>query len=301
MKKEFLERISKIASDNVSSAQQILRDMIDLAIEFSRSEWASSSFVEDLKSICEIIASSQSQMAALKNTCTFINKRISSGSNQNISEYLLNLKEKINRSSQIAGETASSYLHEGLSYATISNSEFVLHTFESAARAKKFFRVFVLESRPLFEGRQTARALKEMGHHPVLVADAAAGIIVNEIDSAVVGADTIYSDGTLINKIGSFPLAAACGFANKKFYAVTSALKFDRARCIGDFKPRPESPQELFANPEIECLNTYFDAVPANFIEALITEVGIFFPRNSALENNTWGDAILRSMEEVYG
>lgn len=296
MKKEFLERISKIASDNVSSAHQVLRDMIDLAIEFSQSEWASSNFVEDLKNMCETIASSQSQMAALRNACTFISKRVNSSS-KSIFEYLLNLKEKIDRSSQIAGEAASNYLRDGQSYATISHSEFVLHTFESAAKMKKYLRVFVLESRPLFEGRQTARALTKMGHHPVLVADAAVGIVVNEIDSAIAGADAIYSDGTIINKIGSFPLAAACNLARKKFYAVTSALKYDGTKRFGDFKPRAESPQELFANPEIECLNTYFDAVPANLIDAVITEAGTFSPG----ENDSWNDALLHSMKEVYG
>lgn len=300
MKKEFMERISKIASDNVSSAQQVLRDMIDLAIEFSQSEQTSPSFVEDLKSICGTIASCQSQMAALKNSCSFITKRLNAG-NQSITEYLLALKAKIDRSSQIAGEAASSYLHDGQSYATLSHSEFVLHAFESAAKEGKYFRVFVLESRPLFEGRQTARALIKMGHHPVLVADAAIGIIVNEIDSAIAGADAIYSDGTLINKIGSFPLAAACNLAKKKFYAVTSALKYDMTKQLVDFKPRAESPQELFANPEIECFNTYFDAVPATLLDAVITEVGTFFPRQFSSENVTWCQALLHSMEEVYG
>jgi translation initiation factor 2B subunit (eIF-2B alpha/beta/delta family) len=300
MKKEFMERISKIASDNVSSAQQVLRDMVDLAIEFSQRELTSPSFSEDLKSMCEAIASGQSQMAALKNTCTFITKRIRSDS-KSISEYLYNLKEKIDRSSQIAGQAASNYLHDGQSYATISHSEFVLHTFESAAREKKYFKVFVMESRPLFEGRLTARALAKMGHHPVLVADAAVGIVVNEIESAIAGADAIYSDGTLINKIGSFPLAAACNLAMKKFYAVTSALKYDGTRRLEDFKPRAESPQELFTSPEIECLNTYFDAVPANLIDAVITEVGTFFPRQSGPEVDRWCDALLHSMKEVYG
>ncbi|HUI31316.1 MAG TPA: translation initiation factor eIF-2B [Candidatus Acidoferrales bacterium] len=300
MKPELLERANRIAADNISSQQQILKDMLDLLMNFSAQDAYALNFIQDLKLLSTAIANAQLQMSALSNMCRLIVSASDKLKPGDINTYLKNLWDKIENSSSIAASKASKLISDGKSYATISQSEFVTKTFERASSENKHVTIFVMESRPLFEGRQTARALTKMGHRVILLSDASIGFFINEIDSAFVGADSILSDGTLINKIGSYPLAVCCADAKKKFYAVTSVLKYDSEKTSDDFVNKEESADEICANPEFsegtcgEVRNFYFDKIKPELVTAIITETGSIFPSSELADLNS-------AMREIYG
>ncbi len=301
MKPEYLERANHIATDNISSAQQILRDTLDLLFDFSSVNHGTPDYTTELNSLSTTLSNAQSQMSALSNIC----KLVVSSSNRlkpgEIGQYLDMLRKKVAEASSKTAAQAGKLISGGRSYATLSQSEFVLRTFEHAANERKFATVFVMESRPLFEGRQTARALAKMGHHSILLSDASIGVFIDSIDSAFVGADSILSDGTIINKIGSYPLALACAVNKKKFCVVTSVLKYDAEKTAANFINKEESAHEIFANPgfsgsgsSVEVRNFYFDKVEADFVTEFITEVGSVSP-GKGLEK------LGAAMRELYG
>jgi len=294
MKPEYLERANHIAIDNISSAQQILRDTLDLLFDFSLNNHESSNFSVELKSLAVTLSNAQSQMSALSNICKLVVSASDKLSPKEVGPYLDVLRKKVGEASSKTAQKAAKFILGGKSYATLSQSEFVMKSFEQAAVEKKFATVYVMESRPLFEGRQTARALAKMGHHPVLLSDASVGIFINEVDSAFVGADSILSDGTLINKIGSYPLAACCAVNRKNFYVVTSVLKYDPERTVVSFVNKEESAHEIFANPEFEVKNFYFDKIKLELVTAIITEAGNILP-SAGLEK------LGAAMHEIYG
>jgi translation initiation factor 2B subunit (eIF-2B alpha/beta/delta family) len=288
MKPEFLGRASQIAADNISSQQQILKDMLDLLLDFSSEATSLSSFAQDVKSLSTSISNAQSQMSALSNISRFVvsaTERLKPGE---IGTYLKSLRDKVETASSKTAYHASRFIKNGKSYATISQSEFVTKTFEDAAHENKHATVFVMESRPLFEGRQTAKGLAKMGHHPVLVSDASIGLFINEIDAAFIGADSILSDGVVVNKVGSYPLAACCAEAKKDFYVVTSILKYDSERKSESFINKEENPSEIFPDPEFEARNFYYDKIGPKFITAIITEVGIISPVSELDKLDSW-------------
>ncbi|MFZ1082970.1 MAG: hypothetical protein WAO19_13710 [Candidatus Kryptoniota bacterium] len=278
MKSEYLERVNHIATDNISSAQQILRDTLDLLFDFSSDNSGTPNFTAELKSLLTTMCNAQSQMSALSNICKLVISTSDGLKQDKVGPYLDDLRKKVGEASSKAASEASKFISGGKCYATLSQSEFVIKSFEQAATEKKFATIYVMESRPLFEGRQTVRALMKMGHRPILVSDASIGFFISEIDSAFVGADSILSDGTIINKIGSYPLAACCAANKKNFYVVTSVLKYDPERAVDNFVNKEESAHEIFANPEFEVENFYFDKVNPEFITAIITEVGSILP-----------------------
>jgi len=294
MRPEFLERANRIAADNISSQQQILKDTLDMLSAFSVDEASLASFVRDLKSLSTAISNAQSQMSAVSNVCRFVISASDRMNHEEICAYLKSLRNKIETAPYQAAKHSSGLVANGRNYATISQSEFVLTTFEQAADEDKHVTVFVMESRPLFEGRQTARALMKMGHRAVLVSDASIGIFIKEIDSAFVGADSILSDGTLINKIGSYPLAACCAASRKNFYTVTSILKYDSENTPENFINKEESANEIYANPEFEVRNFYYDKVDPRLITAIITEIGTVSPLSGF-------DNLDPMMMELYG
>ncbi|MCL4509456.1 MAG: hypothetical protein M1470_00045 [Bacteroidetes bacterium] len=291
---EYLDRANRIATDNISSAQQILKDTLDLLFDFCVTNFEAENFVRELLSISTALSNAQSQMSALSNICRLVISASGKVTPGEMALYIDALRQKAGEASSKTASEATKLIANGKTYATLSQSEFVIKSFERAANENKTATVYVMESRPLFEGRQTARALKKMGHRPILVSDAAIGFFINEIDSAFVGADAILADGTLVNKIGSYALAAACAIAKKNFYAVTSVLKYDSEKNIAGFINKEEGAHEIFANPEFEVRNFYFDKVNAELVTALVTEVGSFSPL-SGLE------ALNAAMRKMYG
>ncbi len=294
MKPQYLDRANDIATDNISSAQQILRNTLDLLFDFSSSDGGSANFTAELKSLLTAMSNAQSQMSALTNICRLVISASERLQPEEVGPYLDALRGKVDEASSKTATQAVKLISNGRTYATLSQSEFVLKSFERAARDNKFSTVYVMESRPLFEGRQTARALKRMGHQSILVSDASIGLFINEIDSAFVGADSILSDGTLVNKIGSYPLATCCAANKKGFYVISSVLKYDAERPVKNFVNKEESAHEIVANPEFEVRNFYFDKVNQELITAIITEVGSSSPLSGSQEFNS-------AMSEIYG
>lgn len=300
MKTEYMERANRIATDNVSSAQQVLRDMLDLLLDFCRKHSGEEGFASELRSISTTLSNAQAQMAALSNIGRLIDSATSKLPKHEIGPYIDVLRQKVGAASTEAAEKASDLVAAGGSYATISQSEFVGKMFGKAAADGITVTVYVMESRPLFEGRQTARALKTMGHRPILVTDAAIGFFIDSIDGAFVGADAVLSDGTLVNKVGSYALAAACSVAGKKFHAVTSVLKFDPSKSAVDFLNKEESPHEIYPNPEFEVKNIYFDMVAPSLVTSLITEGGTLSPL-SALKQGIFRTKLEKATKDIYG
>jgi translation initiation factor 2B subunit (eIF-2B alpha/beta/delta family) len=293
MKLEYLERAIHIATDNISSAQQILKDTLDLLFDFSLNNSGTANFEAELKSLSTAMSDAQSQMSALSNICKLVISASYRLKPDKIGPYLDALRKKVGEASSKTASETRKLISNGKCYATLSQSEFVIKSFEQAAAEKRFATIYVMESRPLFEGRQTARVLKKMGHRSILVSDASIEFFINEIDSAFVGADSILSDGTLVNKIGSYPLAACCAANKKNFYVVTSVLKYDPERTVNNFVNKAESAHEIFANSEFEVKNFYFDKVNPEFITAIITEVGSVLPLSVF-------DKLNPAMSEIY-
>lgn len=136
--------------------------------------------------------------------------------------------------------------------------------------------IIVTESRPLCEGRQLARRLSEWGMAATLITDAALGLYAAKAELALVGADSLLVDGSLVNKIGTYPLALAARDCGIPFYV-----------CCETFKQRtPDMPPlvleemdiaELGAPdlPGVKVSNVYFDITPARLISAWANEHGV--------------------------
>jgi ribose 1,5-bisphosphate isomerase len=154
---------------------------------------------------------------------------------------------------------------------THSHSATVLAVLERLAR--RGAAVVVTESNPLGEGRTTARLLADRGFPVRLIADAQAGVFVGQMAAVLAGADTVFADGTVVNKVGTFALALLARQARVPFFVASESLKVAPSRWgkAGDALPLDASPEEPPA--------VYFDVTPPRLITALITEEGVLGPR----------------------
>ncbi len=147
-----------------------------------------------------------------------------------------------------------------------------------AAHAKGLLQeVLVLESRPLREGVEFARDLHDAGVNVAVIADGAAGAFVAGATLGLTGADTVFVDGSVVNRTGTFALAALCRAAGKPFYAAAETFKIDTTRSAKDWRPPPEhDPREVV--DELPARNPYFDLTPGALVTGLVTERGVYKP-----------------------
>lgn len=141
------------------------------------------------------------------------------------------------------------------------------------------FEIYVLESRPLLEGQRVVEILSS--HFKThLIIDAAIGKFIEEIDVVLIGADSILKDGSIVNKIGTFPLALLASTREKYVYAVVDSYKYNLKSHYGysiliEEKPTKEIYKKEITNKLLEVHNYYFDITPSKYIKGFISEYGI--------------------------
>lgn len=157
--------------------------------------------------------------------------------------------------------------------------------------------VWVSETRPRNQGYLTAAELAVAALPHTLIADNAAGLLLQQgrVDIVITGADRIAANGDTANKVGTYLKALAAKAAGVPFYIAAPWSTIDMACPDGTKIPIEErSGDELrLANGSLEdgsiatlrCVeageavcNPAFDITPAALISGIITERGIFRP-----------------------
>ncbi len=157
-----------------------------------------------------------------------------------------------------------------------------------AHKQGKEFDVICTETRPRYQGRLTATELADAGIHVIQVVDSAMRWAIKnyEADLILIGADAITSDGTVLNKIGSRLLALVAREEHVPFYVASPLLKYNPETVFGGWeKIDMRDGDEIWGKYEkkpknIEVLNPAFETVARMYINALITEAGVFPPEN---------------------
>lgn len=153
-------------------------------------------------------------------------------------------------------------------------------------RAKdKVGRVFNTETRPLFQGRRTSRAMVENGIDTTMVADSFAPFLISRhsgrelsMEKVFLGGDLVTIGGSVANKVGSYGIALAARAEKVPVYIAVHLLKLNPTR---DFTIETRSGREIWPCPPkgLKIINYAFDIVPARCITGIITEFGVLKPR----------------------
>ena len=186
-------------------------------------------------------------------------------------------------SKEIIAEIGAKRIKDGSIVFTHCHSSTVTHLLKKAKEQGKLFEVICTETRPLFQGRITARELVEAGIKTTLIVDAAARFFMNDADMVIVGADAITSEGNVVNKIGTSAIALIAKEARTPFYVAAELLKFDPATMYGDYEKIEErGPEEIWENPPegLNIRNPAFDVTRRDFIHGIICEEGIISPHS---------------------
>ena len=160
---------------------------------------------------------------------------------------------------------------------THCHSSSVVSALIFAKKQGKHFEVYNTETRPLFQGRKTAKELSKAGIKITNFVDSAARIALTKSQNTkkanlvLFGADAILKTGA-INKVGS-GMFAEIAFANKiPVYILADSWKFTK-----HVKLEQRSFNEVWkkAGRNIKIENPAFEFIPKKYISGIISEFGI--------------------------
>jgi translation initiation factor eIF-2B subunit delta len=172
----------------------------------------------------------------------------------------------------VAARAAAESFVDGETFMTHDYSSTVLEAVNRALDERDLsLTAYVTEARPRYLGRKTARELAARDRvEPHLLVDGAASCFLEECDRVVVGMDCIV-DGTLYNRVGTYPLAVVANRMDVPVVVVGSATKLieDGFRFENEHRPTYEVMLEPVEGVYLE--NPAYDATPVDLVDAVIT------------------------------
>ena len=160
---------------------------------------------------------------------------------------------------------------------THCHSANVINALKYAKKKGKKFEVYNTETRPLYQGRITAKELKKAGIKVTMFVDSALGIALSrgqntkKPDYVFLGADAILKTG-VINKVGSEVIAIIAREQKIPVYIIADSWKY-----TSHVKLEERSFKEVWkkAPKNIKIKNPAFEFVNKKYIKAVVSELGI--------------------------
>ena len=243
--------VKAITSLKVQGAEAVSRESIktlDYSIHTSKAK-KPDVFISQLKKIRKQLESTRPTEPYLRNimNCVFYN--VSGGTLRELKENLFSRIQKtlkmMDHSKSLIVDIGSKKIKNGMVVFTHGHSSNVNAILIEAKKQGKQFEVHNTETRPRYHGRKTAEELSKAGIKVVHYVDLAARFALKKADIMLIGADSINSEGRVINKIGSELFAEVARKYDIPVYVCTNSWKFD---------PNIISSRRTRAMPSLSCL-----------------------------------------------
>lgn len=262
-----------------------------LTLDFSSKE----DFVRRLEEAGEYLKSSRPTAVSLPNAINYVlnnfkreayNLEGESSLKDSFKRWCEDFIERSNNAVKKIGLIGSKRIRDGDVLLTHCNSEAALSIILTAHEQNKNVRVYCTETRPKFQGLISASILSQKGVDVTLIIDSAVRYFMNKVDRVIVGADAIAANGAIVNKIGTSLIALAAKEARSRFMVAAESYKISPQTFFGDLITIEERPKYeivskdwLSKNRNVKVSNPSFDITPAEYVDAIVTEAGIFPPQ----------------------
>ncbi|KAK7726362.1 hypothetical protein SLS57_003448 [Botryosphaeria dothidea] len=221
------------------------------------------------------------------------------------------IREKFTAADEVISESAGAKIVDGDVIVTFAKSSIVLKTLLRAHADGRKFRVNVVDSKPLFEGKQMARSLSAAGIQVSYCLVGAAPHAVKEASKVFLGAAAMMSNGRLYSRVGT---AIVAMFAHERDIPVIvccESVKFTERVALDSIvnneiapadeilghgewigenltngdeeeaaqkKGREGALKRWKETPHLQLLNVLYDVTPAEYVKMVVTEMGSLPP-----------------------
>lgn len=186
------------------------------------------------------------------------------------------LKEKLDNNQDVINKQTFKLIKNNSVIFSHCHSSAVVKALIYAKKKGKKFEVYNTETRPLYQGRKTAKELKQARIKVTMFIDSAASIALSKeqgtkkVDLVLMGADAILKTG-VINKVGSEMISQIAKDNKIPVYILADSLKYS--------SKKPEIEQRKFeevwdTERKIKIKNPAFELINKKFIKGIISEFG---------------------------
>jgi len=204
------------------------------------------------------------------------------------------IEERITAADQVIAQSAGLKIKNGDVLLTYARSSVVEKVLLRAHKGGKSFSVYVVDSRPMLEGKKLLTALSSAGIPCTYLLLPAIGSIIAEVSTVFIGAHSLHSNGAVHSRAGtalvsmmakqhSIPVVVCCEtYKISETVQLDSFTKNELGPLNGMFSTFPITiPRESLATENttnLEILNPLYDLTPPKNITAVVTEVGVIPP-----------------------
>jgi len=282
---KIVDRITKIRDDNSSTASQLAKESV---ITFHEAVEAFETRILDeymclMKTLALSIMNLRPSIAPIRNQIGHLIFQMvnSAMNNLNLEELKLffaketsSLLEEADKLNEHIAENVFKIIPEKAVILTHSYSATVLESLKYASDKGKKIQIIASESRPLFEGRTTAKELTEYGISTTIVTDAAAPHFAGNVNLVLIGADSLLADGSVVNKVGTYPIALSASYQGIPVYVAADLNKINLKSYFSRVLLEEKDQSEIWPSSpsNIGIRNLYFDITPKALITLILTE-----------------------------
>jgi translation initiation factor eIF-2B subunit delta len=130
-------------------------------------------------------------------------------------------------------------------------------------------KLYLMESRPGYEFK-SALSMYSRYVNVVPITDSSLGHFLRHSDYAVVGADGVYGDGVLVNKVGTAPLLIVARELGVGTMVILESHKFTTENSM--------EPEEVTVELGVEAKVPLFDKVHVKYVDRAVTDMGVVSP-----------------------
>lgn len=217
------------------------------------------------------------------------------------------IRERITVADTAIAKTASSKIKPGSTIVTFAKSSIVERSILQAHHNGTRFKVVVIDSRPLFEGKNLARSLAKAGVETQYMLLSGAAHALHNADLVLLGAHAMMANGRLYSRAGTASVAMLAHRRDIPVIVCCESIKFtDRVALdsivLNEIAPPDElviagtSMQHVVGTEAdkqnagaldlakwrdvqgLQLLNILYDVTPADYVDMVITEYGSLPP-----------------------
>jgi ribose 1,5-bisphosphate isomerase len=283
------ETAEKIESMEIRGAAKIARAaataLKNFALDYKGEDVVQ--FKEELANAGRQLTATRPTAVSLRNAVAIVLKGAKEGEDViDVKEGIVTAAENFVQSSEkaldVIAEMGARRIKEGDTILTHCNSQAALSTIIKAHKDGKNISVYATESRPKKQGYLSVKQLAAEGVPTTLIVDSAVRHVMPKINVVIVGADTVASNGAVINKIGTSQIALCAHEARVAVMVCAETYKFSHETLAGELVDIEERDVNEIVKPQdfpgVAIFNPVFDATPPEYIDVIVTEEGVISP-----------------------
>lgn len=214
------------------------------------------------------------------------------------------IRERITATDQAIADSASKQIKNGSVVLTYAKSSIVEKTILEAHTNGTKFRVIVVDSRPLFEGKNLATSLMRAGLEVEYLPFSAISHAVKQANLVLLGAHSMLSNGRLQSRIGTASVAMQAAKSDIPVIVCCESVKFSGKVALDSIVLNEIAPSEELLLPSqqrrqgagddegegevkkikslndweqiqnLQLLNLMYDVTPAEYVRMVVCEYG---------------------------